>query len=78
MLGDCHQVLFHVKLRGAEVDEQPAMVLVDRKACFSHDITQLIYAFPLHFLCPFVFLVANGCRLAIEPNADTECNRVDR
>ena len=55
-----------------------AMVLVDRKACFSHDVTQLIHAFPLHFLCPLVLFVAIGSRLAIELKADTGCNRVDR
>ena len=54
------------------------VVLEDRKACFSHDVTQLIHAFPLHFLCPLVFFVAIGCRLTIEPKADTECNRGDR
>ena len=55
-----------------------AMVLVDRKACFSHDVTQLINAFPPHFLCPLVFFVAIGNRLAIELKADAECNRVER
>ena len=40
------------------------------------DSWQLIDAFSLYFLCPFAIFVAIGCRLAIEPKADTECNRV--